>query len=58
MVLVAERFASQKLELAVLQIGIVERGENVRDTETLWNAFGLLELLLIEGDVVVASNVR
>lgn len=41
----------------LFQIGIVEAAEDITETESLWNSFELLELLLIEGDIVILSNV-
>lgn len=41
----------------LFQIGIVEAAEDITETESLWNSFQLLKLLLIEGDVVILSNV-
>lgn len=41
----------------LFQIGIVEATEDITETKSLWNSFELLELLLIEGDIVILSNV-
>ena len=54
---VTDFLPSQELQLAILQIGVVEATEDVADTKALWNSFSLLELLLVKRDVVVASNV-
>lgn len=41
----------------LFQVGVVEAAEDVTETESLRNSFELLELLLIEGDIVILSNV-
>lgn len=41
----------------LFQIGIVEAAEDITETESLRNSFELLELLFIEGDIVILSNV-
>jgi hypothetical protein len=41
----------------MFQAGVVEWTEDIADTKTLGNSFCLLELLLIEGDIVIFTNV-
>lgn len=55
--LARDQLSPQELALGIFQVRIVETREDVRDTETLRNAFGLPELLLVEGDEVVAADV-
>ena len=43
--------------MAILEVGIVEAGEDVGNAETLRYALRLLELLLVEGDVVILGDV-
>lgn len=48
--------SSQEAKDILLQIGIVEGGEDVRDAKALGDALGLSILLLVESDVVVAAD--
>ena len=50
-------FSPQERQLAIFKIGVIEAGEDVRDAEALRYALRLLELLFVEGDVVVLSDV-
>ena len=47
----------EELECLLLQSSIVETTENIRDTESLRNALGLLELLLVERHVVILGYI-
>ena len=47
----------QEMESIFFQISIVEAAENVTQTQALRDSFELLVLLLVEGDVVVLSDV-
>jgi hypothetical protein len=47
----------QKMKGILFQIGIVEAAQDITETEALWNSFELLELLLVEGDIVILSNI-
>ena len=53
----AKLLFAKELKLGVLKGGIVEAGQDVGDAQSLRDALGLLELLLIEGDVVVLCYV-
>ncbi len=55
--LARDQLSPQELALGIFQVRIVETREDVRDTETLRDAFSLPELLLVEGDEVVAADV-
>lgn len=48
----------QETQHVLLEVGIVEAAQNVRDTESLRYALGLAILLLIEGDIVVAADLN
>ena len=43
--------------MGVFQVSVIKRAQNIADTETLRNAFGLLVLSFVECDVVVAAYV-
>ena len=45
------------MESIFFQISIVEAAENVTQTQALRDSFELLVLLLVEGDVVVLSDI-
>ena len=46
---------SEEPKHVLLQVGVVEAGQNVRDTESLRYALDLPELLLVKSDIVVAT---
>ena len=41
----------------MLQVGVVEAGQDVTDAETLRNTLGLFELFLVACDVVILGDV-
>ena len=43
--------------MCVFQVSVIERAQDIADTETLRNSLGLLVLSLVECDVVVAADV-
>jgi len=47
----------KELQCLLLQRRIVETTEYIRDAESLWDSFGLFELLLVKSDVVVLGYI-
>lgn len=45
------------MESIFFQIGVVEAAQNVAQTQALRDSFELLVLLLVEGDIIILSDV-